>query len=174
PFVVVVVAVEHQRGAVGVEDLPEGADGRIAARGAGREAGVVPVGQDAGRRVGGQVAVEPAGLLPAVDVVAVAVEGHEMPGADVVAVPAAPRRPGRGPEVLVVGRGLRGVVVVVAGDGVGPVLERPPGRVVALRIVAGAPVGVGVIADGGHGAGGLPDQLGGVLSGVAAVDVAGG
>ena len=63
-----------------------------------------------------------AALLLAIDVVAVAVQGDDVPGADVVAVPAGAGLAGRGAEVLVVGRRLEDVVVVVPGDrgGCGP------------------------------------------------------
>src|SRR5207248_1704200 len=84
----------------------------VSARGPGCEQGMVPVGEDAGGGVGGQVVVEPVGLLLAIDSIAVAVEGHDVPGADVVAVPAVAGLTGGGAEVLVVRRRLRDVVVV--------------------------------------------------------------
>src|SRR5438874_8778993 len=103
---------------------------------------MVPVGQRAGRRVGAQVGVEPARLGAAVDGAAVAVEGHDVPGAEVIAVPALSRLPGGGAEVPEVAGGLRRVVVVVARHRMGTVLEPAPGGVVALLVVGRAAAGV--------------------------------
>src|SRR3990170_3565160 len=56
-LVVVVVAGEHDVGASGLPGLPERVGALVAAvQDAGAEARVVPVGEDAGRRMGGQVA----------------------------------------------------------------------------------------------------------------------
>src|SRR3970040_602296 len=89
PLVEMIVTVEDNICAVVVEGLVEGLDRRVVAVQSGAEQRVVPVGEGAGRGGGGQVQAQPlllgragaASPYPS----AVAVEDHDVPGAQVVA-----------------------------------------------------------------------------------------
>src|SRR5688572_5151924 len=155
PLVDVDVTVEDHVGAVVVEGAPQRRHLHVVAMGAaGVEARVVPQRHGAAGGAGRQVGPEPLFLgapgPAAADRGAVAVEDHDVPGTEVVAVPALPGLPGRRPEVPVVTGGPGGVVVVVAGHGAGPVLVATPGRGVAVLELAGRAVVVDVVAGGVH------------------------
>jgi hypothetical protein len=85
---------------------------------------------------------------------AVAVEDHYVPAAAVVGVVALAAPPGPRPEVVEVGPGGRGhvvvlvVVLMVAQRRLGAVLVPAPGRVVAVAEVRGAASRVDVVAEG--------------------------
>ena len=78
----------------------------------------------------------------------VAVEGHDVPSGEVVGIVALGGVAGGILEVIEVPFGAFGLVFVVAGDRKGAVLEPAPGRVVALAVVLGRPLLVGVVAQG--------------------------
>src|SRR5215217_6198008 len=112
---------------------------------------VVEVGQRALRWVLGEVSSKPAPLsgplaTPA-DLLAVAVEDHDVPGPSIVGVVASgpPRTPS---EVIEVGFRPRGVIVVVAGGGLGPVVVLPPGGVVAVPELAPRALALHVVPQG--------------------------
>src|SRR5581483_10235054 len=116
----VLVAVEDEFGAVVVEGVPQRTDLEVVAvAGPGVEPGMVPDGHGAPGRAGSEIGPQPALLgaarLAATDRRAVAVEDDHVPGAEVVAVPPLPRRPGHRTEVAEVPGGVGGVVLVVAG-----------------------------------------------------------
>src|SRR3712207_3691351 len=129
---------------------------------------MVHVGQRAGFvLVGGEVRLEPpplrrGSLTASWHLLAVAVEGDEVPGPYVEGVVALLGVSGGLPEVLEVPLGSLRVVVVVAGGGLGAALEAAPGGLVALLEVLGRPVRVGVVAKGEHrGAVDATDEPGG-------------
>ena len=175
----VVVAAVDELGAVLVEQLPE--RGRLRERavgGPGAPARVVPVGAHAASGVGGEVLLEPLVLLgagaAAADQLAVAVQHHEVPAAEVVAVPALAALPGRGSEVGEVARGAGRAVLVVAHRRLGAPLVAAPGRVVAALELAGlAVVLLRVAGDADHPGRGVEEPRGGLVAvGPARGDVA--
>lgn len=114
---------------------------------------MVPDGQGARRWMLGQVGLEPLFLrgasLAASDLAAVAVDRDDVPSAEIEAVVAA-RRVGGGTEVVEVVRSPGGPVVVVARDRVDPGLERAPGAVEQVGVVAGGAGAVRDVAQGQH------------------------
>ena len=125
---------------------------------------MVPVGQGALVRVGGQIGPQPSLLLGSPGAphhAAVAVEHDHVPGPGVVAVPALARGPGRGAEVAEVPGGTGGPVLVVAGRRPGAGLELAPGRPVAGRELAGASPPVDVVPQRGDRSAGRRHQSGG-------------
>src|SRR3989304_2246493 len=97
----------------------------------------------------------------AADLGALAVEGDEVPGPQVVAVVTLAGITGGGAEVAEVAGRAGGVVFVVAGHRKRTGLAGAPGRVVAIGELAGGPVGVDVVAQGHDGASNAGDQRGG-------------
>src|ERR1043166_1256712 len=84
------------------------------------EAREIEVGDDAAPRRRGEIALETRELRGRGADVDLRVERHHVPGAEVVAVVAFPRRPRIAPEITEVRRGARGVVVVYPRRGTGP------------------------------------------------------
>src|SRR5262245_19419947 len=111
----------------------------------------MPVRERAFPLVRGEVPPEP-GLLrragvTAADFAAVAVERDDVPGADVVAVPAPSWPSGAGAPVREVARGASSVVLVIPGGRPGQGPQGPPAGLVTLREVVEAAVLVGKIAE---------------------------
>src|SRR5262249_14938389 len=119
-----------------VERLPEGLQVGRGAVDAGAEARMVRVGQRAGELVPAEVLAQPGLLLrvepAAADGPTVAVAGHEVPPAEVVAVVAAAAGADGADRVEVVVVAARGdvMVLVVAGHGPAPRPEATPRQVV--------------------------------------------
>src|SRR5207237_3574574 len=129
------------------------------------ESGVMPHGQGAPPRVGREVGLEPlllGGSGPGGDVAVIAVQHHDVPGAQVVAVIALVGVAGGGPEIaeVAVARGAR-VVVTVARRGKGARLVPPPTRVVTRLVPGRSSVGVRVVAQREYGARDRVEQGGG-------------
>ena len=109
------------------------------------------VGEGAALGILGQVCLKPSKLRRgsfAADILAGAVEGDYVPLAQVVGVVALGRIACGLTEVVEVGCGTFGFVVVVTWDGPCALLELSPGRLVALTEVLGRPAFVGVVAQG--------------------------
>src|SRR5215204_6444341 len=127
------------------------------------EARMVPIGQRTGSGMGGQVGAQPLPLgrtcpTPA-GLAAVAVEHHDVPAPQVIAIVAPAgaaavgvQRRGRRPEVAKVAGGSRGQVIVVAHGGTGAALVPAPARIVALGNLLGRTGLVGKVPQGSHGA----------------------
>ena len=102
----------------------------------------------------GEDSAEPAPLggapVTPTDLLAVAVEDHDVPGSSIVGVvaPGPPRTPS---EVIEVGLRPRSVIVVVANRGPGALLVLAPGGIVAVAELRAGAVGVGVVAEGEDG-----------------------
>jgi hypothetical protein len=127
--------------------------------------------------VGGEVLLEPpllGGTRPTANLLAVAIEGNHVPGSELVGVVAPFGVACSLTEVLEVASGPFGVVLVVAGDRLGALLEPPPRRPVAFLEVRRRASGVSLIAQGQDRPVDALDQLGGslVALGAAAGDVA--
>src|SRR5918993_2340278 len=118
----------------------------------GAEAGVVHVSEGAPRLVvGGEVLLEPPRLgrtRAAANLLAVAVEGHHVPGPELVEVVALLGVACGLTEVLEVASGPFGEVLVVTGDRPGALLEPSPRRPVAFLEVRRRASGVRRIAQG--------------------------
>src|SRR5918998_5582658 len=116
-LVAVGVPREDEVGVLVVKDVPEGLYLGAIVGATGSIERVVEVGQCAPRSVVGEVSAEPAPLggfpVTPTNLLAVAVEGHDVPGPSIVGGVASgpPRTPS---EVIEVGLGLRSVIVVVA------------------------------------------------------------
>ena len=93
-----------------------------------------------------------------------------MPSPQLVGVVALIRVPGGLAEIVEVALGFLRVVLVVAGDGLGTVLEAAPGGLVALLEVLRRALGVGRVAQGeDRAAVDATDELGGRLVALPAV-----
>src|SRR5205823_1714907 len=150
-FVVVLVPVQYQLRVGVVQHLPRGLHrGRAAVGRARAEARSIEVGDNAAARRRGEVVLQPLELRRCGADIDLRVERHHVPGAEVVAVIALPRRPGRAAEVAEIGGSPGGVVVVNPGRGTGTRLVATPGRVVAVREVAGRAVGIDVVTGRVH------------------------
>ena len=115
---------------------------------------MVPVGERAGVGVRGEVGPQPLLLHRpggAAHDRAVRVERDEVPRADVEAVVPLRRIAREGAEVLVVARGVGGVVLVVAGNGLRARPDATPRRVVRGRVLRVRAVLVLVVAERQHG-----------------------
>ena len=159
-LVVVRMAVEDDIGTGGVEVLPE-RTGDVRGAGCRREERVVPVGERAGRRVGGEIGLQPLLLQRAEaagddDAGVVGVESDEVPAADVERVVAPARITGGGAEVAEIAAGAargvaagaaRGLVFVVSGRRIGQCFHATPTRVVRLQERASATALVLVVAE---------------------------
>src|SRR3990170_1442040 len=130
PLVAVVVPVQHDIRTRLVERLPERFRPRAVAMPARGEAGMVPVGKRARRRMGGKIVPQPPllgrALVAAADLIAVRVEGDDVPVADVEAVVALAAFARQGAEVREVAPRAGDVVVVVAERRAGDRLHPPP------------------------------------------------
>ena len=121
-------------------------------------------------RMGGEVGPEPLLLGRAGTGRGDAVERHDVPRAEIVAVVALGRIARRGPEVgEVVPGGRARVVFVVAERGARARAVPPPARVVTALVVRERPTGVDVVTEGEHGAGDrVEDGRGGFVASGAA------
>ncbi len=82
-----------------------------------------------------------------------------MPGAEIVAIVAAPSRTGVGAEVFEVRRRLRRFVIVIARRRTGALAMASPAQAVTLDKFLRRAVGVSVVADGENRAGYFVQQL---------------
>src|SRR5213080_1328477 len=115
---------------------------------------MVPVREGAAEGMRGEVSPEPLLLSRASVHRDVAVERHDVPRAEIVAVVPLGRIARRGPEVGEVVRGGRArVVLVVAERGARARVVPPPARVVTALVVRERPTRVDVVTEGEHGAG---------------------
>src|SRR5216117_2726704 len=163
-LVVVLVPVEHDVGPGVVQRLPQRLRRRQAAVLRPRaEPRMVPVGDGALLGAGREVLAQPRFLRRAGTHGGVAVQGDEVPGAEVIAVVALPRRAGERYEIAVVARRTSGVVVVVPRGRTSARLVAPPRRIVALRELRVRAVGVHVVAGREDRAGDVIEQRGGRL-----------
>ena len=178
-LVQLVVRVEHERGAGGVEIVPERLD--LGAHGCPRraEAGEVPDGEDALLGVRGQVGLEPLllrrprgrrGDVP------VAVQHDDVPGTEIVAVVALAAVARGSAPVVVVSRVAGGPRLRVSRGGPGTGLVTTPGRGggIAIGEVGGLRARTEhIVADGEDGArNGIQNRRGRLVRGaVAARDV---
>ena len=113
---------------------------------------VVQVGERAALRALGKIRAQPH-LLRRADVHRdVAVQRHDVPVAEVVAVIALAGRASGRAEVIEIAARVRRDIVVIAGHRLGAGLEPAPGRVVAVLVVGARAVRIGVVAHGHHGA----------------------
>ncbi len=150
PLVIVIVPVEHHVGAGRIQDIPERLDRQVRSMGAGAISRMVPISEDIGLCVRSEVGPEPrhlgrAGAATA-DRRAVRIQDYDVPGADVVAVPALRRVPGARPEVPEIPSCPRRVVVVVACGRPGAVAVAAPGRPVTVTELHAGAVRIGVVA----------------------------
>src|SRR5918993_4104874 len=120
-LVAVDVTREDDVGVLVVELTPEGLHLGAIVGATGSIERVVEVGQRAPRAVVGQVLLEPAPLggfpVTPTDLLAVAVEGHDVPGPSVVGVVASAGLPRPPSEVIEVGLRPRGGVVLMVASG---------------------------------------------------------
>src|SRR5215208_5276706 len=139
-----------------VKDVPEGLHlGAIVAITRSIER-VVEVGQRAPPLVVGEVPPQPAPLggapLTPPDLLAVAVESHDVPGPSIVRVVASSWLPRTPSEVIEVGlRPGGGVVLVVASRRPRAVFVPAPGGIVAVAELLAGALGVDVVAEGEDG-----------------------
>src|SRR5918998_5923381 len=154
-LVAVGVPIDDHLGVLVVEDVPEGLHLGAIVASTGSIERVVEVGQRAPRSVVGEVSAESAPLggapVTPTNLLAVAVEGHDVPGAQVVGVVASAGLPRTPSEVIEVGLRPGGVVVVVASRGPGALLVLAPGGIVAVAELLAGAVLVGVVAEGKDG-----------------------
>src|SRR5215207_5038972 len=142
-LVVVLVAGEDHVGVRLIERLPQllHPPGSGAMFLPGAEAWMVHISEGAPRLVvGSEVLLEPprlGGTRATADLLAVAVEGYHVPGPELVGVVSSLGVACGLTEVLKVASGPFGVVLVVAGDGLGAPLEPSPRRLVAFLEVRG-------------------------------------
>src|SRR5918995_2069898 len=161
-LVTVGVAAEDHVGVPLVEDGPEAPHplGAVVASAGGTQR-VMKVGQRALRPVLAEVPAEPAPLArigAAGHLLAVAVEGDDVPAAALVGVVAPTGLPHPRPEVAEVGLRPWGVVVVVARRGLGTFLILAPRGTVAVAELCAGAVGVGIVAEGEDGSPRLAQQ----------------
>src|SRR5205823_478058 len=170
PLVVVLVACEnHVRSRV-VQVLPKRRQSRIAAvHHTGAETGVVPYRERTRSGVGGEVGIEPCQLGRGVEhstehhlLLEARIQHHDVPGSQIITVVpdgSVTRGDTEVTEVPVGSRvydrrsgGQMLLIVVIAGRGVGALLEATPRRLVAARIIDVPPVRIRVVAEREHGA----------------------
>src|SRR5437762_1391755 len=117
-LVVVLVSADHHLHAAVIQHLPGGLHpGGAAMRGARAEARVVDVGDRAGRPRGLEIALQPRELSGSGGDVHPAVQGDDVPRAEVVAVIALPGLARGAPEVGEIGSGAGGVGGGAGGGG---------------------------------------------------------
>lgn len=162
-LVVVVVAVDDHVGVGFVERIPERLHGQIVAmRAAGTEQGLVPIGQRASYPMRGEVGAKPSFLgrasFASTNAVALAVQHHDVPGAEFVAVVAGLVTAGKDAEIFKVRRGTRGMELMIARRGARAGTSAAPGFVVASEVFL-ASVRLSEVADGHDGSGNLSSNL---------------
>src|SRR5918997_2557009 len=134
-LVAVGIPIEDYVGVIVVKDVPERLHLGAIVASTGSIERVLEVGQRALRSVVGEVSPQPAPLggapVTPTDLLAVAIEGHDVPGPSIVGVVACgpPRTPS---EVIEVGLRPRSVIVVVASGGPGALFVLAPGGIVAV------------------------------------------
>src|SRR5215207_3995075 len=143
---------EDHLGVMVVELSPEGLHLGAIIVSTGSIERVVEVGQRAPRSVVGEFSLEPAPLggfpVTPPDLLAVAVEDHDVPGPSIVGVVASARLPRTPSEVIEVGlRPGGGVVLVVARRGLRALLVLAPGGIVAVAELRAGALGVGTVAE---------------------------
>jgi len=143
-FVIVVVARQDDVRAGPVQQFPGVPHHGNTAMSARTIQRVVPVSERAARRPGVELQAQPCQLGCAGGARQVAVEGNDAPVAQLHAVP------GGLAKVVEVAARAGGAVFVVAGRGVGAVLEAAPGRAVAGDEILQAGAPVDVVAQGQH------------------------
>ena len=161
PLVYVFVAVHHHLRAVPVQGVPQRLIGRVAhvAAARGDEAWLVPVGHRAAFAAGREVGPQPLHLSGCRRYAEFAVQGDDVPAAEIVAVITLRGVTRRGAEVAVVASRVGSQILVVARHRLGAGLVSSPGRGVAIGEVAGRPVGIGVVPHGEHGARDVVEQV---------------
>src|SRR5256885_7714220 len=122
---------------------------------------MMPVGDRAARRARGEIGAEPLLLSRARGRRDAAVQYHDVPVAQVVAVVALAGGPSRRAEIVEVRLGAPLLVLDLAGRGARPRLMAAPGRVVALAEAILGAVVVREVAGGEDGAGDPVEQGGG-------------
>jgi hypothetical protein len=136
PLIVVIVAIEHHRGAMVIQRLPQRLHRLIVAVATGAEARVMPIGQHTRRATRRQIRTQPSllrrsGMTPA-DLITVAVERDQMPLADLETVVAEPAHTGSSArhadavEIVEVSRSAWCAVLVIARCRPDDRRERPP------------------------------------------------
>src|SRR5256884_8421766 len=120
---------------------------------------MMPVGARAARRARGEIGAEPLLLCRPCGGRDAAVQHHDVPVAQVVAVVALAGGPRRRAEIVEVRLGTALLVLDLAGRGAGARLMAAPGRVVALVEPIPGAVVVREVAGGEDGAGG-PVEIG--------------
>ena len=173
-LIVVIVAGEHELRAGVVQRLPQRLR-RGVGQGAGAEERVMHIGERATLRARGEIGAQPLFLRRARGLRDVAVEGDDVPVAQVVAVVALRGIARRRAEIAEVPRRAGRAVLVVAGDRPGARLVPAPRGVVAVGVIGARPAGIGVVARQEHGAGDRVEQVcgEGVAVAGAVCDVAG-
>ena len=132
-FIVLVVRIDHDLRTGGVQVVPQRFHRRVALSGAPREeARVMPVGNRAARRARGEIAAEPLLLRRACGGRDAAVQHHDVPVAQVVAVVALAGCPGRRAEIVEIRLRAALLVLDLARRRAGARLVAAPGGVVAL------------------------------------------
>src|SRR5688572_1359664 len=145
------MAADYELGALRVEQLPDGRHAVRAAVVTRAEARPMPDRQRALVGVGIEVVLEPVVLLVEASraLRAFARQRVDPPRPEVIAIPAPIERTGELAEVAEVALGVGVVVVVVvARDRSGALLELAPCRCIAAGVVAARAVGVNVVAGG--------------------------
>ena len=178
PLVKGVMRVHHDVDPRAVQHVPQRPDRRVGVV-LRVEQRMVPVGERTTRGVGGEIGAQPLHLGRRGggrdQAGAAAIQDDDVPGAEVVAVVALLRVPGRAAEVAEVPGGVRRLVVAVAGRRLGARLVLSPARVVAGVVLRQRAVVVGGVAGREHRARDAADERRrGVVAGRLALrDVAG-
>jgi hypothetical protein len=163
-LVVVIVAGEDERGVRGVQIVPERFRvGIPSIRAARAEERLVPVGQRASGGMRLQILLQPFFLwradAAAAGGLALAVEHHDVPRAQVVAVRAGLGIARGGAEIIEVGRRAAGMEIMIAGGRArARFVTAPCGPVAILEFLRGA-VGIDVVANGEHRAGNFVEEF---------------
>ena len=152
-LIAVLVAVHHDLRAVRVQGVPQRLIPRVTGDvDAGDEPGLVPIGERAAPAVEREVAAQPLHLGRAWRDVELAVDGDDVPIAEVVAVITFGGIARGRAEVAEIPGGRAIAVFMVAGHRPGPRFVPSPRRVVVVRVFGGGTHLVGVVAQREHGA----------------------
>ena len=159
-LVVAGVAVHDEIGPCGVQVVPQRFDRVPDDVDPGIEAGIVPVSDDALLGGGGEVGLEPQLLGGAHGHRDVAVQRHDVPAPQVVAVIALRRISRRRTEVAEVSRGARRRVIEVARSRQRARVVASPGGRITVGKIGVRPGGGGIITCRKHGTGDAVEQFG--------------
>src|SRR5262245_53791138 len=110
----------------------------------------MPVSKCTKRLMCSQVCPQPPFLLGPSLAGQIAVQCHDVPRPQVVAIIPLPRRSSPGTEVREVGSRVVGIVIMVAGRGRGAAFVPAPRRLIAVPELFGRPFPVGMVPDGKH------------------------